>query len=208
MTISPKLSTLKLSPNCVWKQYIGFMQTNQHNIQINLSKNKVRVNIEQVALKWIFNAGKIIIIITELIALSALGYRFIVDRQIIDLHDQIKKQELFVQSQKEKENKYRDIQSRLSFIKLITEESQAKIQVMNTILTLLKNGNISTTNLIVNQNFIEINGTATTVVAINNFVDTLKNSPSIVSISIDDLSSSEQGINFRIAVTLMKSEIQ
>ncbi len=171
------------------------------HVKINLI-GKARVSFAQDFLKWAVNVGRFIIIITELVALGALLYRFNMDRKVIDLHDQIKKAELFVKSQAAKESDYRSIQARLENIKLTQEDTRAKIEIMNSILDAIKVGNFSSTNLTVNLNSIRINGTAFSIFPINNFIESLKQNPNVTSISLDEISSTGQGIQFKMNMEL------
>ena len=91
------------------------MANKPSHITINLSR-KPKDKFETVFYKWAINSGKVIIIITELIALGALLYRFSIDKQIVDLHDEIKREQIFLDNQKSKEKEYRGIQDRLSMI--------------------------------------------------------------------------------------------
>lgn len=176
------------------------MPASQH-VRINLT-GKPKVSFTEGFLKWSVNVGRIIIVATELIAMSALFYRFTVDRKIIDLHDEIKKTELFVRSQVAKENDYRSIQSRLENIKITEDENQAKIEIMNSILKSISAGNFSSTNLTVNPNAININGVAFSVFPLNSFIESLKENPNVTSISLDDISSVAQGIQFKLTIEL------
>src|SRR5690606_23924890 len=130
---------------------------NPQRIQIDLS-GRPKKNFENIFFQWAVHAGRIIIVVTELIALGALMYRFAIDRQITDLHDQIRKQEVFVKAQKDKEERYRSIQERLTLIKLTNQETATKLAVMEDLLEKINNGTFTATNLIIFQNTITIDG--------------------------------------------------
>ncbi len=174
-------------------------------IKINLS-GKPRETSTAVFFKWAINTGKIIIAITELLALSALAYRFTVDSKIIDLHDQIKKERIFVDSQKKKEDEYRAIQNRILSIKKTEDETKKKVAIMYTILQTISDGRFNSTNLLVNQNIITLTGTALSIFPINSFIDDMKQNQNVVSISIDDLSSVDNGIRFKINIELKQNK--
>jgi len=152
--------------------------------------------------KWSVSVGRIIIIVTELIALGALIYRFTIDRKIIDLHDQIEKAEIFVKSQEAKEADYRSIQTRLENIKTTEEETDNKISLMRDILLSISQGNFTSTNLTVDQNRISINGVAFSIFPLNNFIENLKQNENIISISLDEITSISEGIQFKLNVEL------
>lgn len=152
--------------------------------------------------KWTFNAGRIIIAVTELVALGALGYRFYVDSKIIDLHDKIKTEQAFVSRDAQLESKYRSIQTRLSNIKTTEANTNIKIGLMNSIIQTVSTGNFSSTTLTIDQETINFEGIAVSIFPINSFIDTLKKNTNIASISLDDVTSTNQGIQFKIAVEL------
>lgn len=174
---------------------------NSRHVKINLI-GKPDIPITQGFLKWATNIGRIIIVVTELVALSALLYRFTIDRKIIDLHDQIKKSQLFVQAQSAKEADYRSIQTRLENITAIEKATKTKVNIMNGILESINRGEFSSTNLTVSENTIAINGVAVSIFSLNNFIDNLKQNTNVASISLDDVSSSSLGVKFRLSIEL------
>lgn len=174
---------------------------NSPHVKINLvGKNKISFTSD--FLKWATNAGRIIIVVTELIVLGALTYRFTLDHKIIDLHDKIKKSELFVEAQAAKEKDYRSIQARLQSIKTINQATNNKISIMNQILSSINKGDFSSTNLTVTDNSININGVAFSIFPLNDFINNLKQNPNITSISLDDIESTSQGIQFKMTIEL------
>ena len=177
------------------------MANSRTQVNINLI-GKQPSALGQDFLKWSFNAGRIIIVLTELIALFALSYRFYIDRRIIDLHDQINRGKILVEAQGEKEEIYRNIQNRLANIKETEKVTKIKINIMNNILSSVSSGNFSSTNLTIDQSNIRFNGTAFSIFPINSFIEDLKRNPNVASISLDDISSTNQGIQFKIMIEL------
>lgn len=175
--------------------------TNSPRVNINLI-GKPRVSFTQDFLKWTFHVGRAVIVVTELIALAALAYRFYIDRRIIDLHDQIRRQQLFVQSEASKEESYRSIQNRLAIIKQTQLATRVKIDIMNSILLAISSGNFSSSNLTIDQASVRFDGMAASIFSINSFIDELKRNPNVSSISLDDVSSTTQGIQFKLSIEL------
>ena len=170
-------------------------------ININLS-SKGQKTVGKVFYKWAIDAGRLIIVIIELIALGALGYRFVIDRKIVDLHDQIKQQEAFVDAQASDEKIYRAVQDRLKNIKLTGEETTTKITIMNEILKAVSIGTFYSTNLTINQKSIQIDGTTFSIFTLTAFVDSLKKFPAVASISIDEISTTDEGVRFRVRIDM------
>ena len=175
--------------------------SDSRQVNINLI-GKPKESFSENFFRWAINIGRMIIIVTELVAVGALIYRFTLDRKIIDLHDQIKKSSIFVTAQTAKEQDYRNIQSRLTNIKDINVQTQEKISIMNNILKALSTGAFSSSNITVSQNSISIKGVAFSIFPINDFINSLKQNPNITSISLDDVSSTSEGIEFKMTMEL------
>ena len=73
---------------------------------------------------------------------------------------------------------------------------------MNNILDAINKGEFSSTNLSVNENTIDINGVSVSIFSLNNFIENLKANTNINSISLDDISSNNQGVKFRLTIEL------
>lgn len=174
---------------------------NPSKTKINLSK-KSRSNIQNVVYSWVINIGRIIIVLTELMALSALFYRFLVDKQIIDLHDRIKREETILSQQEGKESEYRNIQERLKLAESITESTEKRSRLLSFILNRMQTGNIQITNFEANQNGMIIDGNASSIFSINNFVNELKTYPDVLSIVIDEINGTETGVKFKLRLGL------
>jgi Tfp pilus assembly protein PilN len=168
---------------------------------INLS-GRPKESTSSVFYKWTIQIGRIVIVLTELVALSALFYRFIIDRQIADLNDQIDRQVNFIHSQEQRETQFRSLHNRLSTIQTIKNDTNGKVQVMNTILQEADNEVFTADSLAVNKNLISVSGITSSVFALNSFVDTLKSNKFITSISLNEITSGGAGIMFKMEISL------
>ena len=174
---------------------------NSPQVNINLI-GKPKMDFGANFVKWTFNVGKVVIAVTELVVLLALAYRFYIDRQIIDLHDKIEDARGYVESQEPKEKNYLSIQNRLANIKEVEENTEEKISIMNKILTYIDSGDFSSTNLTIDQNNVRLEGIAFSIFPINLFIKDLKDDPNVTSISLDDFSSTSDGIRFKLSIEL------
>ena len=165
-------------------------------LNINLS-SKGKATVGKVVYGWTIDAGRAIIVGIELIALIALGYRFVIDRQIVDIHDKIKTQEAYIAAQAEDEKTYRSIQARLKNIKSTNEETLAKVTIMNEILNAISAGTFFQTNLAINDLSISIDGNTFSIYTLTDFLNSLKSNPSVASISIDEINTAEDGVRFK-----------
>lgn len=151
---------------------------------INLVKK--RLSFTDKFLSWALSAGRVVIIITEIIALSAFLYRFFLDRQLIDLHAEIKQQEAILNFSKASEDKYRNLQDRLSIAARFSKLGEDEVKVLRDILALAPNGstfdNVTTsdTNVKINMSFNQIS-------QLGDFVNSLKSYPNIASVSVDKI---------------------
>lgn len=177
------------------------MPEKHQDISINLG-SQGKESVTNVFYKWATQAGKAIIIGIELIALGALGYRFVIDRQIVDLHDEIRAQEVFVERQQAAEGEYRNIQDRLTNIKLVTEESRSKVEIMNNISKLIQNGTFNSTTLVINLNTITLSGKTFSILVLDNFIQFVKKNEAVKSISVDEISTINEEIRFKIRIDL------
>jgi hypothetical protein len=179
-----------------------------HKISIDLS-GKPKESVETIFLSWAINAGRVIIMVTELIALGALFYRFVIDRQINDLNDQVNRQKIFVTLQQAKEDKYRGVQERLALIKETDEATHKKLDVMNGILSAINNTSAFTqTNLSVSENTITVSGNSANIFAINDLINNLvQKYPDIKNVDVGQMDSVAQGIQFKLTITLKESAV-
>jgi Tfp pilus assembly protein PilN len=173
-------------------------------VTINLS-GKPKESNSTVFYKWTVQIGRIVIVLTELIALSALFYRFIIDRQIADLNDQIDTQIIFIRSQEQKEQQFRALQDKLTMIKTVKEDTDAKIMVMNLVLDATNNGVFTANNIAVNKNIISVGGVTSSIFSLNNFTDSLEKNDFVTSISIDEITSTDTGILFKLNISLTEA---
>lgn len=174
---------------------------NSPHVKINLI-GREKVTVKEDFLKWSIKIGRIIIVATELIALAALLYRFSIDRKIIDLHDKIKNSQILVQSQQAKEASYRSVLARLDNIKRTENSTNVKVGIMNDIISEISNGDFFSTNFAVDHNSIRVDGYSFSIFPINTFIENLKKNPDVVSISLEDVSSTNLGIQFKILIEL------
>jgi len=173
-------------------------------IHINLG-SKGKQTVGKLMYGWTIDAGRAIIIGIELIALLALGYRFVIDRKIVNLNDEIKREELYIAAQANEEKTYRSIQKRLESIKLITNETSAKVTVMNEILEVISSGLFFSTNLSINNQEVSIEGSTFSASNLTDFINQISELPEVSTISIGEISTSDEGVRFKASITINNS---
>ncbi len=80
---------------------------------INLAKNRGE-HLSDRVIKFALTTGRVLVIITEAVALGAFLFRFGLDRQLVDLHDRITQEQAIVNLLKSNEATYRNLQDRLT----------------------------------------------------------------------------------------------
>lgn len=168
-------------------------------ISINLLK-KDDVDFIEKFINWALTVGRFVVILTEGIALSAFLYRFTLDREVIDLHDEITQKQAIVKFLKPNEDNYRNIQARLTYISKIEGSAQA---MTNNLRDAIDNapGNILISSVFLSENNLSINASARSLYSLTDFLNTLKNNPKIRSVSLDKIENktSESIINVVIS---------
>ncbi|MGE5042486.1 MAG: PilN domain-containing protein [Candidatus Levyibacteriota bacterium] len=180
------------------------MQNGPFKLSVNL-KQKPEEGVTNAFLKWAVNSGRIIIVVVELLTLSALGFRFYIDSRIIDLHDKIINDQKFVNALSKKEVLYRSLQNRLTLVNTLNTQNNEKIDFLNQLVTILNSDRFIETTLTFSETSIGINGTTYSVFDLNSLIDNLKGNPNVLSISIDSISSGEQGIDFHLTTALKQN---
>ncbi|HEX8931686.1 MAG TPA: hypothetical protein VF810_00855 [Patescibacteria group bacterium] len=137
-------------------------------------------------LSWALTVGRLLVIITETLALSVFLYRFLLDMRIVDLHDKIRTDNIIVTNFKSGENTFRNIQSKLALAKQYDSSSSKILTILKDVVNMGRN-NISFTSIIVKTDTLLITAQAPSASLLYNFTQELKNYSSVASVSIDQV---------------------
>jgi hypothetical protein len=170
----------------------------KENRSINLLSSKGK-NTTDVFLFWALYVGRLLIIITEAVALFVFLSRFSIDRKLIDHSDNIKKQQALVEFFKDGEEKYRATQLKLSISKSSASSSSASIQLFDELMQ-QANTQINFNALSVTSSSMTVTATSSVADVLANFVTQLKNHPRVVSLNVDKVESKPK--NAVISITL------
>lgn len=170
---------------------------------INLFRD--RKSLLEKFITWALTIGRLIVIATEVIALSAFLYRFSLDRQLIDLHDKIKQKQAIVLSWKENEAKYRDLQERLLLASKLSSTGEQTIESFDEIISITPQ-DFLISNLTYSQERIKIDGDVGSVTSLSSFVKALKKELNPESLSIEKIEnkSSSGVITVSLSIKLKK----
>lgn len=152
---------------------------------IDLIKDQKGDLLERV-INWALSMGRILVIVTELIALGAFLWRFGLDQQLIDLHTQIKQKQAIVEAFRKNEDEYRNLQDRLAIAANYSSVGTQRLTIYKDILSLATPEiTLNKISLSTDRIFVEIN--VTSVSALSSFVDSLKKYQATQSVSIDKI---------------------
>lgn len=154
---------------------------------INLVKNR-EIPLVDKFMNWALTIGRLIVIITEVVAVTAFVYRFSLDEKLVELHSAIKQKQNIISVLKSDENKYRNLQDRIALASTFSEKATQSNQAINNIASLIRS-NVKINDLILNKDRENIRIDVTSASALASFIDSLKSYPYIKSISIDNIES-------------------
>lgn len=175
-----------------------------HHPSINLLGNK-QGSIFEKFIDWALTIGRIVVILTEVIALSAFLYRFSLDRQLIDLHSKIKQETAIVSYLKDREETYRNLQDRLSVASTFSEGGEKKIKIFNDIIRLAPAG-MTFNELFLTKTNIRIDANFQYVSSLTSFVNSLKKYPTVGNISIDKIENKLSNALISVGITVNLKE--
>lgn len=170
-------------------------------LSVNLLNPQGKSLLDQI-LDWALYIGRLLIIITEVIALGVFLSRFVIDRKLIDLSDEIKKLQPMVAYSQANEQTYRKIQKKLAVSKENDTISSKKV----TLLTEILNGtasNVELTNISVSDKTVDITAQATSPDMLSAFTQTLKEHPRIQSVTVTKVENKTTTARVIISVTAL-----
>lgn len=155
----------------------------QHPVSINLVQGKNKRFFDRF-LAWAFGVGRGLIIATEIIALSAFLYRFSLDRELIDLRDNIKQEQKILDLFKNQERTFRNLQQRLLFSSQLTTSSKKTVDAFFEIEQFLPK-DIITTNLTLTPKGMSIQGKTQSNASLKSFIQSVKNHTRVQTTVLD-----------------------
>lgn len=156
-----------------------------HSPSVNLLKTKGN-NFTDKFIQWALTIGRMVIILTETIALVAFLYRFILDRQIIDQRERIKQKAAEVTLYENQEKEYRNLQERLTLITTEIPLAADTTQRLSDIIAIAPKG-VTFNVITVTAENLNMSANIQSVAALTSFVNSIKKLPGITSISIDKI---------------------
>ena len=137
-------------------------------------------------LEWALTTGRFIIILTETIALTAFAYRFVLDRQIIDLHDKIRQKQAILSFYKEDEEKFRLLHNKLATVSTLDSQAQVTPTLVDELVKLAE-GKAILQNLRVTPTDAEMIAETPSIPLMNSLITGLKQHPRVIGVSVDSV---------------------
>lgn len=168
---------------------------------INLAKNRGESLTDRI-IAFALTAGRIVVIGTELIALSAFLYRFTLDQTLVQLHDQITQEKAVVNLLKDNETSFRNLQDRLNLSATLIKQGSMYPKILADVFSYAPpDMNIHTIS--VSSDGVRIEATMQSVISLSDFVDKLKAYPAIASVSLDRISNQTETSTITVDITAL-----
>ncbi len=168
-------------------------------ININLAKGRGESFVDRFIV-WALNAGRVVIILTEAVALSAFLYRFSLDRSLVDLHDRIAQEQAVVKLLKNNEDTFRNLQDRLALSKqIMNESSQTTTEFKNIIGFIPPTFAVSDISFAIDN--VKIEGSTQSIQPISDLVTKLKEYPLVASVSVDKIENRTTTATIDVSIT-------
>lgn len=175
------------------------------DISINLLRKKEKTAGFHTFVQWLLSYGRIIIVIVQTIALTALIYRFFLDRELESFQQKIKNNQAILADRKEEENTYRLFNERLRFIETINDSGE-RVKNLFTDIVATASGYMVFKNLSLSNDSINIEASTTSITLLNTFVKELREDDRIDTVSIGQIKSNASSgiITATFALTIKK----
>ena len=151
-------------------------------------------------INWALTIGRLLVIVTEIVALGAFVYRFSLDRQIIDLHSKINQEQAIVNYLKDNEANYRNLQGRLVLAATSSTLATNRLKIFNDMVKAAPTG-LAFNTLSLYEDRIRIEANVDSVASLTKFVNAIKDYPAIDTISIDKIESKPSSAVITINLT-------
>lgn len=171
---------------------------------INLLKNTG--NFVDRFINWSLSAGRVVVIVTEIIALLAFLYRFSLDRQLIDIHSKIRQEQTVLSYLRDNETTYRNLQNRLALSSKFSKEGKEKIDVLNDLVG-FAGSNITFNIITIQEDRIRLDANGGSVNSISEFVKKLKEYQKISTVIIEKIENRPSAASINVSITAVLKKL-
>lgn len=171
------------------------------SININLAKHRGESFVDRF-IRFALTTGRIVVILTEVIALGAFLYRFTLDRTLVDLHDRIQQGQAVVNLLKDNETTFRNLQNRLSLAATLTKEGDTMPKYLTDVISYAPS-DMQIHTIAVAPDAIRIEATLQSIDSLSTFVDKLKAYPAVTSVSLDRIANQTETATITVDITAL-----
>lgn len=176
--------------------------TSVPNINILSFKNQEETPLGKF-LNWSLQYGRIIIIVTELLVITAFLSRFWFDRQLADLKEGIEGKTIRIEQSQGVEKEYLRFQQTLAQAGTIIDARKNFANVITNLYS-IKPTDITISELTIKDNSMAFTAQAVNVSGFNTFVTQLTESKRFTDITVDDVAIKENRLVMTIKANLTK----
>ena len=149
---------------------------------------------------WSTTFGRIVIIGTQLIVLGAFFTRFFLDRQIIDLSEELKTKQTIIQTTKELESKFRTTQDQIAAIKKIKSQQNDYAHALREFTQKVPE-RVSVQRINLQDTTLTVDGRSTTGEGFAQFLTMLATSELIEQVALESAQITTEGIlDFKLSI--------
>lgn len=177
--------------------FLVLMAKNMHDI--NLLPNRGDGLVTQF-LNWALTIGRLLIILTETLALGTFVYRFSLDMRIVDLHDEIKAKSAIVRNFKPYEDTFRNFQDRLALAKKYETISTITPHLLRDVIQ-MGQGVVTFRTVLIADDTLKVEVQAPSSASLANFVASLKQYPGVLSVSVDKVENKTSSASIVVGIT-------
>lgn len=152
---------------------------------INLVKKNDTASFDKF-IDWALSIGRLIVIITEIIAIAAFVYRFSLDEKIVRLHGDIKQKQKQLSFLKKDEANFRNLHDRLDLASKFSEEGTKAFNIFQDLVNITPE-ELKYDDLTIRNDRITLGISITSIPSLTEFVKSLKNHKMMKSVSIDNI---------------------
>lgn len=171
------------------------------SVSINLIKKDRKETINQVV-TWAQTIGRFLIIFVQIITLTALIYRFVLDNQLRDVHTKIKQEQAILESQKKNEEIYKNLQDRLTVAATFSDKGNESIKIFKDIISFAPIG-MTFTNVTLTESGLSIEANVSSVYPLSIFVNSLKKYQKTETVSIDKIENKTSSATITAGISII-----
>lgn len=137
---------------------------------------------------WALNVGRLLIIVTEIVAFSMFVYRFTLDRQIIDLRDKINQERQIVSLFQDREQTFRNLQTKLNLTSdLLVKQKQQQDFLSSVIAPVPADSSLSSVSIATDSANITIS--SQNLASLKSYIEELKKNKNFEGVDIPSVDS-------------------